>query len=232
MQGNTGARMKPLSWNARLRIAKGIAKGLAYLHKACESQNMPHGNIKASNILIDKDYEARIADFGLASPLMNLSKPPQIQAPEFNVSRQVRVTQKADVYSFGVLLLELLTGRVTQDNEDDSSSYSGVEDHTFDLPQWVTSVVKEEWSAEVFDRRLMASMSSEESLINMLQIAMACTSKSPEQRPGMDKVHKMISDTHEEEETAASYSTSISVDQSRVISSVSFFNIQHCLCIF
>lgn len=97
-----------------------------------------------------------------------------------------KVTQKSDVYSLGVLLLELLTGKVPL-------QYSVYGD-AVDLPRWVRSVVKEEWTAEVFDVELLRFQSSEEEMVQMLQIALACVSKVPDTRPNMDEVVKMIED--------------------------------------
>lgn len=101
-----------------------------------------------------------------------------------------KITQKSDVYSFGVLLLELLTGKCPSiaENVAAGSGYGGV----VDLPRWVQSVVREEWTAEVFDLELMRYKDIEEEMVGLLQIAMACTSAAPDQRPKMSHVVKMI----------------------------------------
>lgn len=90
-----------------------------------------------------------------------------------------KVSQKADVYSFGVLLLELLTGKAP------------VEDGV-DLPRWVESVVREEWTSEVFDLELLRYQNVEEEMVQLLQLGIDCTAQYPDQRPSISEVAKRI----------------------------------------
>ncbi|MCI13695.1 putative inactive receptor kinase, partial [Trifolium medium] len=95
-------------------------------------------------------------------------------------------TQKSDVYSFGVLLLEMLTGKTPL-------GYSGYDHDMVDLPRWVRSVVREEWTAEVFDEEMIRGGEYvEEEMVQMLQIALACVSKVVDNRPTMDEVVRNI----------------------------------------
>ena len=96
-------------------------------------------------------------------------------------------TFKADIYGFGVILLELLTGKLVQHN--------GV-----DLTSWVHSVVREEWTAEVFDKSLYSECASEERMVNLLQVAIKCVNRSPEARPSMKQVATMINNIKEDED--------------------------------
>lgn len=182
-----------MDWTTRLKIAAEAARGLAFIHNSCASLKLTHGNIKSTNILLDKTGNALVSDFGLsifATPTVQSSgiRSNGYRAPESLDGR--KLTHISDVYSFGVLLLELLTGKCPSvvDGSGPGSGFGG----SIDLPRWVQSVVREEWTAEVFDLELMRYKGIEEEMVGLLQIAMACSSPTPDQRPKMNQVVKMI----------------------------------------
>lgn len=115
-------KKKKLDWDTRLRIALGAAQGLAYLHHDC-SPRIIHRDVKSSNILLDQDLEAHLTDFGIAKSLCTSKSYTSTYIlgtigyidPEY--ARTSRLTEKSDVYSYGIVLLELLTGRKAVDNE-------------------------------------------------------------------------------------------------------------------
>lgn len=213
--GNRGPGRTPLDWTTRLKFAAGAARGLAFIHSSCKTLKLTHGNIKSTNILLDKSGNARVSDFGLAVFATSTAAPRSngYRAPEILDGR--KASQKSDVYSFGVLLLELLTGKCpsVMENGGPGSGYGGV----VDLPRWVQSVVREEWTAEVFDLELMRYKDIEEEMVGLLQIAMACTASSPDQRPKMSYVVKMI-DEIRGVEVSPSHETFDSVSDSPAVS--------------
>ncbi|XP_028800649.1 probable inactive receptor kinase At2g26730 [Neltuma alba] len=146
---------------------------------------------------LDWDSRMRIAlgpfsDFGL-NPLFANTTPLEpsggLSAPEVLETR--KVTFKSDVYSLGVLLLELLTGK--------APNQASLGEEGIDLPRWVQSVVREEWTAEVFDAELMRYHNIEEEMVQLLQIAMACVSVVPDQRPTMQEVVRMMEEINRSE---------------------------------
>jgi hypothetical protein len=186
LHGNKGIGRTPLDWESRKKVAVGAAKGIAHIHSS-SAENMTHGSIKSSNVLLNKDFDGCISDIGL-TPLINVqankSGGAGYRAPE--VMGTAKFTQKSDVYSFGVVLLEMLTGKTPIQFTRRAEP--------IDLPRWVRSVVREEWTSEVFDLELLKFGNIEEEMVQMLQIGLACAAKVADMRPSMDEVVNLIED--------------------------------------
>ncbi|XP_043703972.1 probably inactive leucine-rich repeat receptor-like protein kinase IMK2 [Telopea speciosissima] len=165
-----------IDWQTRMNIAMGTTRGLWYLHT---NENIVLGNLTSSNILLDENINAKIADYGL-SRIMTTAGALGYRAPE--LSKLKKANTKTDVYSLGVIILELLTGK------SPGEAMNGV-----DLPQWVASIVKEEWTNEVFDLELMsdASITGDE-LLNTLKLALHCVDPSPAARPDVQQVLQQL----------------------------------------
>ncbi|KAM6557650.1 hypothetical protein CsatB_004669 [Cannabis sativa] len=185
LHGKRGEDRVPLDWDTRLRIAIGAARGIARIH-AENGGKLVHGNIKASNIFLNTRQYGCVSDAGLASIMSSLAPPISraagYRAPEVTDTR--KASQSSDVYSFGVVLLEILTGK--------SPIHTTAGDEIIHLVRWVHSVVREEWTDEVFDIELMRYPNIEEEMVEMLQIAMSCVVRMPDQRPKIGDVVKMV----------------------------------------
>ncbi|KAK9063840.1 hypothetical protein SSX86_017712 [Deinandra increscens subsp. villosa] len=176
---------KPLHWTSCLKIAEDLATGLLHIH---QTHGLNHGNIKSSNVLLGPDFESCFTDYGLM-PFKNQNSIEEssssslfYRAPECR-DLQTPLSQQADVYSFGVLLLELLTGKAPSEDP--------VTDHGSDLPTWVKSIRQKETESS-------GEPVSSEKLGALLKIVVACVSVTPEDRPVMRDVLRMIKETRME----------------------------------
>nr|XP_034572448.1 uncharacterized protein LOC117837016 isoform X2 [Setaria viridis] len=168
LHGNGDYGKFKLDWEQQTTIALTVAHGLAAIHSA--GPRACHGNIKSSNILLTSDYEARLSEHGVYT-LLNMSsfvdatRVSGYLAPE--VTADTRVTKEADVYSFGILLIELLTAR-----EPAEASLRG---KGLDLSRWVHSIAREDWMTKVFDVELVAQHSAAaQEMEQLLHLAMDC----------------------------------------------------------
>ncbi|KAL2478880.1 putative leucine-rich repeat receptor-like protein kinase [Forsythia ovata] len=173
-----------LDWNARLSIIREIAKGVNFLHQYCLPSHkvVPHGNLKSSNILIQREnqiYRVKITDYGLSSLVLSRKSLEQLavgKTPEFAQGK--KLTRKADVYSFGIVLLEIITGKVP----------AQVDASADDLSDWVRSSVNNDWSTDILDVQIVAEREGYDGMLKLTELALHCTDMAPENRPPMTQV--------------------------------------------
>ncbi|CAN6727153.1 unnamed protein product [Malus baccata var. baccata] len=183
--------VEPLRWDLRYKIILGIAEGLAYLHEESKLRII-HRDIKLSNILLDEEFNAKIADFGLARMFPEdkthistaIAGTLGYMAPEYAV--RGKLTEKADVYSFGVLVIEVICGRR---NNSVLSSSTSILQMTWDL--YGTCRLR-----EAVDPLLEGQFENEEAS-RLLQIGLLCVQASAELRPAMSLVVKMLTENLE-----------------------------------
>ncbi|KAH6774455.1 hypothetical protein C2S52_002585 [Perilla frutescens var. hirtella] len=178
----------PLDWSSRLTVAATIADAIAYMHEELQYDRIPHGNLKSSNILLNRNMEACISEYGLMLVEGEEQKGGIVANRALEAAQEdYKSIFKVDTYAFGVVLLELLTGRM-------------VLTEGLDLASWVVAVVREEWTVEVFDKSLIREGVSEERMVNVLQIAIKCVAKSLQARPSMRQVALAVSAIREDDE--------------------------------
>ncbi|CAI9098586.1 OLC1v1035260C1 [Oldenlandia corymbosa var. corymbosa] len=180
-----GKESQPLEWPIRYRIALGVARGLHYLHKCCKHRII-HRDIKASNVLLGPDYEPQIADFGLAKWLPNKWTHHAVVsiegtfgylAPEYVLHGLV--DEKTDVFAFGILLLEIITGRRPVDSSQQN------------LLLWAKPLMESGKLSELADPNLESNYSIVE-LHRLVLTASYCVRQSPSGRPSMTEVLELL----------------------------------------
>ncbi|KAH6793380.1 hypothetical protein C2S52_003857 [Perilla frutescens var. hirtella] len=171
-----------LKWSSRLKIIKGVAKGLIYLQNEVPTLSVPHGHLKSSNVLLDEDYNPLLMDYALL-PVVNASHVHHVllayKSPEY--AQHGRITKKTDVWCLGTLILETLTGRYLAHGT------------SADLAAWINGIAGEEES-RVFDRQMEggASASSRNQMEKMLQIGISCCKEDADRRWDLDEAARQI----------------------------------------
>ncbi|XP_030449591.1 proline-rich receptor-like protein kinase PERK9 [Syzygium oleosum] len=177
-----------LDWATRVKIAAGAARGLAYLHEDCHPRII-HRDIKSSNILLDNNFESRVSDFGLAKLALDADTHITTRvmgtfgymAPEYASSG--KLTEKSDVFSFGVVLLELITGR----KPVDASQPLGDES----LVEWARPLLSHALDNEEFEALADPKLERnyvEAEIFRMMEAAAACVRHSAAKRPRMGQI--------------------------------------------
>ena len=186
-----GMEEPTLTWEKRHIIIHGVAEALDYLHNGCE-KTVLHRDIKASNIMLDSEFNARLGDFGLARTIQQRGKThhstievagtPGYMAPEtFLISR---ATVETDVYSFGVLVLEVLCGR-KPGNQIELTDYNN------SIVHWLWELHSKGRILDAVDSRLNKEF-DEEGMSCMLVLALTCCHPNPHQRPSMKTVLQVL----------------------------------------
>ncbi|KAL5982624.1 hypothetical protein ACLOJK_016699 [Asimina triloba] len=209
-------KMVSLDWDSRYKIALGAAQGLAYLHHDCIPP-IVHRDIKANNILIGPQFEAYLADFGLAK-LVNCSDPTKFSntvagsygyiAPGYETEKlppsciaeygySMKITEKSDVYSYGVVLLEVLTGMQPTDHRIPDGT------HIVNWVRWELRKQERE-AVSVLDIQLRDHADSQiQEMLQVLGVALLCANPCPAERPTMKDVAALLREIRLETEESA-----------------------------
>uniref|UniRef100_A0A7N0R908 Protein kinase domain-containing protein n=1 Tax=Kalanchoe fedtschenkoi TaxID=63787 RepID=A0A7N0R908_KALFE len=202
LHGKHDADKASLDWPTRLKIVKGVAKGLSVLYRELPSLTTPHGHLKSSNILLSDSFEPLLTDFGLV-PLVNQEHAQKLmiayKSPEY--VQHGRITKKTDVWALGVLILEVLTGKFP------ANFSQGQGEKEFDLALWVNNMVDEDHTREVFDEEMKHTENSEGEMLKLLNVGLACCRGEVEARLDFKEAAEKIEELKEKDNDEEFYST-------------------------
>nr|XP_043627022.1 pollen receptor-like kinase 3 [Erigeron canadensis] len=193
LHGDRGISHAELNWANRLKIIKGVAGGMGFLHTEFASYPLPHGNLKSSNVLIGSDYEAVLSDYAF-HPLLNNTPTVQCmfayKSPEAILNQ--KVSQKSDVYCMGIIILELITGKYPSQYFNNQKGGGGT-----DVVQWVRSALAENREKELIDPEIISTTSSTTGeMEKLLHIGAACTESEPDERIDLKEAIRRIQEVH------------------------------------
>ncbi|KAG8380187.1 hypothetical protein BUALT_Bualt07G0167400 [Buddleja alternifolia] len=176
LHGDRGISHTNLTWQVRFKIIQGIARGLDYLHTELFSLDLPHGDLKSSNVLLTEEYEPLLVDYGFYS-LIGCSQAAQTimayKSPEAIEHHQI--SPKCDVFCLGVIILEILTGKFP-------SQYLHNAKGGTNLVQWVRSAIDEGREVDLLDPDIASARNCLGDMQQLLRIGAACTESSPKER--------------------------------------------------
>ncbi|CAM8887134.1 unnamed protein product [Rhodiola kirilowii] len=183
LHGDRGISHSELKWAVRLKIIRGIAQGLNYLHKKYDSAEIPHGNLKSCNVLLSTNYDPHLSDYGFY-PLINSAQAAQalfaLKTPEYIQYQQV--SPKSDIYCFGIIILEIVTGKFP-------SQYLLNGKGGTDVVHWVQTAISEQRESELIDPEIGNSLSECVSDMKvLLRIGAECTETNMDKRPSLNEI--------------------------------------------
>ncbi|KAL7098168.1 hypothetical protein ACP275_09G000500 [Erythranthe tilingii] len=200
---NNGEARVALDWKTRVRIIKEIAKGLEYLHECL----VCHGNLNSSNVLIKQQcvneqqriIRVKLTDYGMGG-VVPAHKMWIRETPEFNsncregmmmMMKKKKLTSKAgDVYCFGILVLEIVTGRLPyySNTHSTTTAAAAAAGGGGDLSGWVRAAVNNDWSTDILDMEITGVENYVDDMLKLTEIGLDCTNSSPHKRPTITQV--------------------------------------------
>ncbi|KAK4836130.1 hypothetical protein QYF36_018917 [Acer negundo] len=178
-----------LSWEVRLRIAVGVIKGLQYLHFNCNPQIL-HCNLKLSNVMLDGEFEPRLSDCGLAKLMPNSIRAATSPYTAPECFQNHSYTDRSDVFSFGMILAVLLTGR------DPTDPFFGEAANGGSLGRWLRHLQQAGEAREGLDKSILGEEVEEDEMLMAVRIAVVCLSDLPADRPSCDELVPMLTQLH------------------------------------
>uniref|UniRef100_A0A803QVU8 Protein kinase domain-containing protein n=2 Tax=Cannabis sativa TaxID=3483 RepID=A0A803QVU8_CANSA len=177
-----------LSWEGRIRIAMDAAQGLEYMHFGCKPP-IVHRDVKTTNILLTENFQAKLADFGLSRVFPTdtgthvstvVAGTPGYLDPAYHITN--RLNETSDIYSYGVVLLEIITNQPAIIKVNEST-----DDERIHISRWVSSTIDNGAITSIVDPRLQGGFDNN-SAWKAVEIGMACVSPTPRKRPSMSEV--------------------------------------------
>ncbi|KAI3827548.1 hypothetical protein L1987_01625 [Smallanthus sonchifolius] len=195
---NVGSEGLLTTWRFRHKVALGTARALAFLHHGC-SPPIIHRDVKASSVYLDYNLEPRLSDFGLSKIFGNDLEdemargsrgyvPPEFLNQDGSSSSRV-ITPKSDVFGFGVILLELITGKKPVEDEYPDDNFS----KDANLVSWVRGLVRKNCGSQIIDPKIRGT-GAEGQMVEALKIGYLCTADLPAKRPSMQQVVGLLKD--------------------------------------
>ncbi|KAA8541517.1 hypothetical protein F0562_022669 [Nyssa sinensis] len=195
LHGKRSISQPALDWPKRLKIIQGVAKGLAYLHTELPSLTLPHGHLKSSNVLLDESLEPLLMDYALI-PVVNPEHAHHImvayKSPEYSQHGRSISMKKTDVWTLGILILEVLTGKFPTNYLTQSSSND-----------WVNSIIRDQENSQLlFDKEIGATWTSKGEMLKLFKIGIACCEEDMEKRCDLKEIVEKIQDLKERDSHA------------------------------
>ncbi|KAK4427415.1 Pollen receptor-like kinase [Sesamum alatum] len=188
LHGDRGISHADLTWPVRFKIIQGIARGLGYLHTELSTHELPHGDLKSSNVLLTRDYEPLLSDYGFC-PLISSSQAAEAlsayKSPE--AALNLHVSPKSDVFCLGVMILEILSGKFP------CQFLLNAQGGT-DLVQWIRSAIQEGREADLLDPDIANAKNFQSGMVQLLHIGAACTETNPDRRLDLREAIRRIDD--------------------------------------
>lgn len=211
LHGNQSNEIRSPDWPTRLKIVKGVTKGLQNLYMMLPSLIVPHGHLKSSNVLLTKNYEPLLTDYGLV-PLTNPEHARDLmmayKSPEYK--QFGRISKKTDIWCLGILIIEIMTGQIPANTLHHSKG------NDTDLTDFIDSIGEQEFNIDMFDKEMRGfDKINEGEMIKLLNIGLSCCEKDVSKRMDIKQVVERIEEVKEKDGAEDDFQSTYSSEQDK-----------------